>query len=55
MDIQTIVIALVVIAVVLIALKKFKGGCCGGGKNEVGPGEGEKHDHGDGSCCGHKH
>ena len=54
MDTQTIVIAVIGLAVVLLAVKKFKGGCCGG-KKEGTSGEGEKHDHGDGSCCGHKH
>jgi hypothetical protein len=52
MDIQTIIIVAVGFLLVFLAVKKFRGGCCGGMKKE---GAADKQEHGGGCCGGHKH
>ena len=56
MNAQTVLVAIVVLAIGLLVIKKCGGGCCGM-KKDAGEGQGDKSDKKDegSSCCGHKH
>ena len=48
MDAKTILLTVIALGVILLVIKKFAGGCCGGKKG------GEGHEHKEGGCCKHQ-